>query len=226
VTSTRELPKLLYHSHSLGLLLLSQSLLQFGYSAVERGAPGYFVEERGSTYAQTDAAANSLSAATFPLIVAVAVASDVFVRQTALPRIWLSIAFVVGSLVLFFPLVYVAPSVNAPGSTFFIILYYVLTSTQVALNYLNIIDATPPAAVGRVIGMHTFFVQAFGSVGPPLMDACTHGKVFNQVSPYQSSLVFFALVPTILALCAAVPAAMLAPPCKLELEVYLSRGLE
>ncbi|KAL1522941.1 hypothetical protein AB1Y20_017905 [Prymnesium parvum] len=217
----RGIRALLSHSPSLRLLLCAQSLLRLATSACAHGLPALLVHERAASWAQVDAAENALCGTTFPLVVVVGALSDVFVRRTGASRIWLWVGFVAATFIFFFPAVYVTSSVDSAGANVFMILLYILSSCTDSLKYLTLIDATPPQALGRALGLQMLIVDGVGSLGAPLFDAFAQGKVLNQYSPYQASVVFFGVLPTLLALAAAVPAALSATPSRLELDLHL-----
>jgi len=225
---TKEMPSLLQSSRSLMLLLTSQAFLAFGTAAVNQGAPGYFVYEHQETSsaATADTAMNSLSIACFSFIAAIALLSDQFVRSTGTSRIWVYVGFIVLALIFFFPAVYVVTSVTKPGCVTWVILYHILTNTTVALNFQTLLDAVPPHATGRVIALHTLIVQTSATLGPILMDGCVDAKVFNQYSPYQAAIIFFGLLPQLIAIVTAVPAALMAASGREALDMLLGKDAD
>lgn len=137
------------------------------------------------------------------------------------------------------------------GADFSIVAFYILASSPAALNYLTIIDATPPHALGRALGLHALLVRAIGAFGIPLFDtfaegrrneveyrsssgvlrllqslregvlAFLAGKVLNEYSPFQACVLLFGFLPSLLAVALAIPAALSAAPSRLELRMHL-----
>jgi len=221
LASVRSLIRILRASHCLPLLLVAQTFATIASSAVVHAVPTFYAKAHGASISQGTNAMEILAGVTFPLIAAVGPFSEFFCRKTRLHRLWLTVGLYVAAPILLLPAVFAPVNASASGLATMPILYFILVYTTPTLHLLNILDTTPPQAIGRMVGIYSLAVGGIGSFGPTLIDACIGDQLLSRNHPYPAAMLFFGLVPQALAIVCAVPAALYAKPARASIEAEL-----